>query len=318
MAQDILTVGGGGIVLVAGGNIATTAAGVDLRTSVSGGAAGNLVVVAGAAFTDNGNDVSVTGPSVTGGNIDFRTTAINTINARNATAGSSGGNVTMAAYRGSGGGTVQLPTALNLTTSGTATGTSGNVTMVGGNNTTAINIGAITTSGGTSGGQIDLRGAQPNAPVTITKDSGAYTAGAFLAVVQLRMERSRPTREFLQLPALMYLPRPTAQSLSGAVNTTASVNNTKGGNVTIRSLNRTADVSISSITANGLGSGAGGDVTIDSADIGLGATNANGGATGAGGNILITSVRNTPLDQFFGVFLTPKGNGGGNGGTIYY
>src|SRR5262249_26351541 len=96
--------GHAGISLIAGQNISTTNVGLSfISTSASpkGGDGGPITIVAGASFSETASQVTVTGGSATGGNIDFSTSAINIINSQGTSNGLSttrGGDVTVAAF----------------------------------------------------------------------------------------------------------------------------------------------------------------------------------------------------------------------------
>jgi hypothetical protein len=159
---------GAGITLVAGENITTTAASVKLDTSSGGGNGASIVIIAGAAYTNQGGTVSITGASATGGKIDFATTPITSITS---TGGANGGTINMAAFSVSNlTGSIGISSGSAITAGGGSGGTNGSVIIVAGQQssgpiTTGINLStSIDISGtGGSGGSIALSTSTPNA-----------------------------------------------------------------------------------------------------------------------------------------------------------
>lgn len=317
IANDVSATGGpsgGGLLLVAGGNIRTSMTDVDITSGVSGGQGGNIVMVAGANYVDAGmSSIQITGASATGGNIDFDTTDIGSLRTSSVNAGSAGGDLTLVAYNNpsfSNSGRILLPTAFTLTTSGNGA-SSGNIVIVGSGSGSQILLGDVNTAGGTSGGNVDIASSTLLNPVFITTGSPVYTQGAFFDAVG---------SSIITTGALTTSGGDLSVSSNGAINlgaidTSATISGTKGGNVNLGSDDQTGSLTLLTITANGLGSGRGGDVTLDSAGLVVGVINANGGATGSGGSVIATYISNASFNTF-DELVSAQGNGGGNGGTI--
>src|SRR5262249_42906542 len=113
---------GSDLAIVASNDIVTAAGAGDIDLSSSQADAGKLVVVAGARFTMTAPTLSIPIGSVgsnAGGMIDLNlATALSTSSSANNHAG---GNLTFAAWSGtgSGSGTISLPTAVTATAGGT-------------------------------------------------------------------------------------------------------------------------------------------------------------------------------------------------------
>jgi hypothetical protein len=317
IANDISALGGGagsGLLLVAAGNIRTSAANVDITTGVSGGQGGNIVMIAGADYVNAGaSSIQITGASALGGNINFDTTDISSLRTSSVNAGSSGGDLTLVAYNSANPltGRILLPSSSSLITSGNG-GASGNVVVVGSGTGTQVQIGAVNTSGGTSGGSIDIATSTLSNPVFVSTGMPTYTAGAFFD----DLGPGAITTGALTTSSGNVWVRTDGAINLGAINTTATVSGAKGGDVRVGGDDRIANLTLSTITANGLGSGRGGDVVIDANGLVVGVINANGGATGAGGSVIATHTNDNFATTVFDELVSAAGNGGGNGGTI--
>lgn len=186
--NSLIAQNGGGILLVAGGNISNPEVhlGRRISTEVTSGTAGNITMVAGANFTENvgAGTVTVLGNSNINGVGNFNTsdpaamTAV--ISARGIGAGTTGGTVNIAAFANpGGGGVVGIGRNVILGTGGTG-GANGNINIVGAGN---VSLGTLDTSGGTTGtGNIAVLGANPlatGATATISKSTSTLSAGNF-------------------------------------------------------------------------------------------------------------------------------------------
>jgi len=174
----------GGILLVAGRNVFANAIGVELTTESTTTNAGDLSIITGAAFTQNGTSVTVTGASATGGQIDFDATDVVTINTRSTAANGSGGDLNLIAFLGSDlTGQVFTDGTTAITTGGTGAGVNGNVTIVAGNAAdNALNVASINTAGGSGGGgNVFIAASTPDTTpsVVLSKTNAAITAGDF-------------------------------------------------------------------------------------------------------------------------------------------
>lgn len=169
-----------GISAVAGQDIFNTAAiSINANGATDGG---NVTLVSGADFSVAGTDVTINGASVSGGSIDFVTTAGFGNITSTGTAGT-GGDVTLVAYsNGFNGGSVLLPTTSGIVTTGSGANASGRVTVAAGAiSGQAIQIGSITQSTATNGaaGSLTSIGAATPAAGQVINLSAAYT-GSFI------------------------------------------------------------------------------------------------------------------------------------------
>ena len=85
-----------GVLFVAGANIQNNGGGMVINTS-SANDAGNIAIVAGAAFTQNLTSVTVSGASTTGGNIDLSNGFLG-FDSRSTAGVGDGGDITMVAF----------------------------------------------------------------------------------------------------------------------------------------------------------------------------------------------------------------------------
>jgi len=171
---------GGGITVVAGGTISNAGVGTDFIT-VDGSSSGSITLVAGANFIETAGSLTITGPSTTGGNINFG----NGFDQLDTSGTGGGGAVNLIAYAGSGGGNIFLDSSTDIYTEGIAGPVAnGNVLIVagqGGTGSAIQTLGLIDTNGGLSGtGSVTVVTAQPLNGATISKTSGAVTSGQFI------------------------------------------------------------------------------------------------------------------------------------------
>jgi mucin-19 len=178
--------GGSGITLIAGENVNTSNSSVSLDTSSGSGSGSSITIIAGAAFTNQGDTVSITGASSTGGKIDFATNPILAIKASGTV---NGGSINMAAFSGSNQtGSVAISASTAIMAGGGAKATNGNVVIVAGQKalgltTNGINLNTsidLTGTGGT-GGSIQLATSSPNATVLSPIIAGLGTAAGTIA-----------------------------------------------------------------------------------------------------------------------------------------
>ncbi len=173
--------------MIAGQDIATTVAGVNLSTSSATGNSGNIAIIAGAAYQISANTVTITGPTTkviivgeaptpVGGQIDFNTNGIASLSSQSTAATGNGGTMTIAAFGGiaAGAGLVSINPAVTINSSGSALGTNnGNITIVAASNVT---VGNLTASAlGTNTGAITLQTSQPSTNLVISTGLGAGT-----------------------------------------------------------------------------------------------------------------------------------------------
>jgi fibronectin-binding autotransporter adhesin len=171
----------GGIMIASGADVVTSGA-ASLSTLNPSFGATPISVFAGAAFSLKGDVISISGPSSTGGSIDFTTNPISFITTSGS--GGTGGNITLVAYdAGNNKGVVSVP-ADNITTFG-ATG-NGNLTIIGGAASgTAVNVGSIDLNFGfgpnaAGGGAIILQSGRPGTNLTFNT-TGQLISGILVA-----------------------------------------------------------------------------------------------------------------------------------------
>lgn len=297
-----------GFLSVSGQQVNGNATPGTINGSNSGNGA-NIVVIAGASWTDNGNDVTINGYSGLGGAIYEN--AIGSLST-SSTGGGSAGNITMAAY-GNGStnsGVIRLTFLSEITAKG-AGGSNGNVSIVAngdffGNGIEVIGIDA---TGGTGGGIITLSSSTPNAAGigAISKVDATYSGslvgtvqgtGGIFAAGQIRAQQSV-----------------TVDAGTNGVNINSISVNGLTGNQAAGSVAVTGGgVALGAVQANGIGSGIGGTIDILANNLNASTFSANGGSSGAGGAISITgnSLSYTSLVANGGT----TGTGGAGGSVI--
>ncbi len=196
-----ITTGGADLAVLAKGNIGFgngTPPYLSIDTSSSSGNGGNVLFVAGASLSapingqqvnnDTTSAITITGASVTGGNINLLPTSayFTSLNTGSTFADGKGGNVTMVAYNGY----IFISPGAAVNTSGNSAGSNGNVSMIAGlganngpynNAGSAIWIGPVTATGGSGGGGIvSLAAAQPKfvGGTQIVVQNGSVLAGS--------------------------------------------------------------------------------------------------------------------------------------------
>lgn len=194
-----INVAGADLTVIATGNITESAIGDFTISTTGAGSGGNLTMIAGANITAtsaaaspnvNGgtpSDVTFNQGSIAGGSIQLGNVTMNTTG----TAGGNGGNVLLAAFGGTGGGSGVIDlnvgtltaTGSSIVTGGNGAGSNGNVTLLAPN---GIDIdrdngnGSINTTGGTGGGgSVSIATTQPTSsgPVTYLS-TGQLSSGS--------------------------------------------------------------------------------------------------------------------------------------------
>jgi len=178
--NDIFT-NGQPLSIVAGGNVISAPSVTSIDTSLSGGSGGQIFIAAGAAFTTNPTNITITGGTAGGGNIDLPSvTVIRSGNFDNI----NGGDITMLAFEGAGGtGRLLAP---NAEFASRAPSTTGDIQIIAESNAgmpAVVFATAGTDIGGSSvGGRIEVQNAQINVvtPVVINSLPGP-TEGSVLS-----------------------------------------------------------------------------------------------------------------------------------------
>lgn len=180
----------GNVLMVASSNINSVGA-VNTSAPFAGGTAGNVTLVAGGLASSPAGPAVTVSASPGGGNIYLSQPFGNAIVTAAGTTGTNatGGNVNLAAY-GSGTSVGDVTVKSAIDTSGSGTGTSGNVNVVAGGassasspaNPVTLVIGSIITSRATGSlvdsGNVALSTSVPG-PAAINISTGAITAGSF-------------------------------------------------------------------------------------------------------------------------------------------
>ena len=194
LAGSYVTNGGGGVTIVSGRYMSGAApTQTDIDTSNSSGNGGNVFVIAGAAFTQDANNITITGASSTGGYIFFDNlgsgtgNSLGNVDTSSSAANGSGGNVTFIAYRGSDTVAGYVLTDFEdtvVTTGGSGTGSNGNITVIAGQNNGGFGLGlrgSFDTTGGSAVGTGDFYAAtaQPLGNVVISQNTQSITSGTF-------------------------------------------------------------------------------------------------------------------------------------------
>src|SRR5579885_748938 len=332
---------GGYVQAVASGNIisagGTQPANVgpnNIDTSGITGSAGNVNLIAGAQSTA-GTSTTITGAATSGGGISI--TGASGINAAVSPGDTAcnGGNVSLMAYASPTGGygsvIVQGQIATAGGTASLSSGTSGDVTVLGGGtNSTGspaatISLPNIITAEGSQagGGDVTIKTAQPGANVVIS-NTGAVTSGSFLnstdangAVTTGSITTTGANLVATDVTGGNVLISAGANSaasanaiLTGAINTTASqvgvgsaqAHADNGGTVTLISAVKggagNQDITTGPITTTGFDPGgvagaAGGAVRVQAGtSINVGPITTGGAASGAGGGSVLLSAGN--------------------------
>lgn len=171
----------GGILVVAGGDIAAPFAATVFSTSSATGDAGHISLIAGATFTQNANQVVVTGASAIGGDINFALAGFDELDSSSTAVGGAGGDITLVAFDGTeDSGNIYIQNNATVNSSGTGSGANGSIIMVAGSVTDGINAQidfALTGAAGT--GEISLNNSVPVTPVTLSKQTAGVTSGDF-------------------------------------------------------------------------------------------------------------------------------------------
>ena len=187
---------GEALAIIAQGNITATSGLTQIATNGSASTGHSIYIIAGANPTGgtvttgttlpaqtfptySGNattNVTITGNSATGGNVDLSGANANlSITSRSTNSDTAGGDITIAAYAGTGGGRVTLPVNSTIDSRGNGAGANGNVTILAGATSGTLQVGNIVASGpggGTGGGAVSIATAQPTF-------SGAATSMVF-------------------------------------------------------------------------------------------------------------------------------------------
>jgi len=305
-----------GITVVANRNISTTDSALRIDATSGLGDGGNIVIMAGAAYTNGTTDVKINGASTTGGSVDLSSGSgeLEFLSSTSSMVGGSGGNITLVAFTAAAGnqGRVLLPTAVTLTTSGNGN-SSGFVTIVGGatDSSDSIRVGSIDTSFGTNDtGVITLASAKPNVSSTgaIVAVGGDYL-GTFTSP---NLTSGKITAATLTTAGADISVNTSGDLTLSNIKASATSDGFSGGQIKVAA---NKNLSIPDVESNGFGSGAGGSITIGggSTSLLLGPINADGGATGDGGKVSISSSLNTVT---LNTISAVSGGFGGNGGSI--
>ncbi len=301
---------GGNIALISSGNIILSGAN-NAPGLVSGG--GKINIIAGTAFTSAGRRITIAGASSTGGYI----TSAN----GHAPIISTGGNILMVAYAGSGtlSGGIGVVDSMPITSGGTGAGINGDVTIIaGGVSPSVINLSTINTAGGGGGGgNVTIIGAQPVINGTLTIINGKITTGSLSPGID-----------------------PASDIITGAITTSSgNVLIAGGANVTTSTITTGFWLPTSSGFGNGFGNSGSVNITSSGGALNLGAISTNGLVPGNfAGNITLTApggitigdinangyisstggiITITTPGAIVGTFINATGSLGGSAGSIF-
>lgn len=159
----------GGILMVSGGDITSGPGGTAALFIEPDGNAGNIAVIAGANFTVNPTNVTITGASGTGGDVQFATNPIANFQASSNLNGN-GGKIHLIAYDG----IIALPAhptpfSVRADSNG-GTFTNGDITIIAGANVANAIVmgGAQATGSNNNTGDISILAQDPNTGVTLS------------------------------------------------------------------------------------------------------------------------------------------------------
>jgi len=324
----------GGLLVVAGADIQEFGANA-INTSNATGSGGAITFVAGAAFTSDANNITITGSSASGGNVDLRGELL-TITSRGLGANASGGDINLIAYAKADGtkGTVSnFNNATTLLTGGTGSGANGDAIFVAGNNQNTNAIGDpgnpvnVNTTGGLTGtGDIFFAVATPNSPVTIAKATAVPTdtfLGGTLRNGNISLGTITTTGTVSQAHAQSFnigpINAPTASfryetanaiNVNGAINVlgldllATSINvgfNITGQKLSFDSQNGITAFNAGTLTVSPDGGGNGGQLAINASNVTWASSGTSplvldtSGSTGLGGTLSVTLTDSSPV-----------------------
>jgi YVTN family beta-propeller protein len=331
----------GGISVISSANITSTAAAAIDASNLTG-SGGNITMVAGANYTNNGQYVTI-GTNTNSGFIDLSTSPISALTSSGG-AGGRGGNINLIAYDGAatGGGSVSTPSALTITSGGNGAGINGDVTIIAGQSAaggSTINVGSINASGGLAGtGSVTLRAALPGSGQTVSTTNatpaGSFTNGALVDATMTNGSLSAPSSVNLQVGGNANINQAgntisTSQlgltmgngtaTVTNAGNTISNLNitNTGAANINVSTTSALNVVSVLStlgglnVTANGISS----NISINAGSVhyaaGAGAVNVNAPISALSGPVALTgSVLNvnSNVSAPSGILMVSSGN----------
>lgn len=266
------------------------------------GPGGSVSLIAGVNFTNDGTSVTTLGASTNGGNVNLSTfSTLQGLSSVTSANNSRGGDITLVAYSGSGNnGRVLIPTSVTiLTGSSGASGTPGNITLIGGATSgNAVYVGDISTASSTtsSGGALGVAVGNPLNPVTINLTT-QQTNTSFNNVMQTDGNVQLGNITMLA-NSQTHISSQNGSMIIGTINTANSVGIGTGsaGSVEIV-VSGSGNLTTGNIVTAGLGATSGGDVTISmqSGTLTTPNINADAGTSGHGGAVEISVNRNTQL-----------------------
>lgn len=163
----------GGITLKADGSVRSNTSPIGISSASSTGNAGAIVISAGTATTF--------------GEVDFSTSPISVLDSHSSALNGSGGDIQITSTNfGGSGGRVIIPNSVTILSGGSGSGNNGNVSITAsssGDQSTAISLGGIDTTGGATNGTGSIVLNTPNGGMTvnglISTDSANVTASGF-------------------------------------------------------------------------------------------------------------------------------------------
>lgn len=319
LAHSNLTIQGnitapGGLLGMASGSIVMDGI-YSISSASSTKSGGNIALIAGVDFINNITSVTTNGPSATGGNLSLSSPSpLAQLTTETSADNSSGGDLTLVAYAGSGAGQVLVPTGLTIFTgSSGVNGTPGDITIVGGATTgNAITTGNISMASSTtsSGGILNVAVGNPTQTITINTNT-VQPNGQFNAVAASDGNISMGNITMIA-KSQTFIDAKNGSVTLGTISTGNSIGNGTGsaGDVEIF-ISGTGSLTTSTIVTNGAGATTGGDVfiSLNGGAYSVGAISANAGTSGTGGDVEVRVVSNTQL--LTNTISATSTNGGG-------
>ncbi len=281
----------------------TTTTGATINTS--GGA---ITLVSGSAFTttQSTSTFSVTGSTSSGGQLNLFN--LSSFSSATSSGNTNGGNITLAAFAGSGSnsGSISSPVSLTITSGGHGSGTNGSFLALAGapsdnapySQFVTMHFNNINTSGGTGGGgNITLATATPSVGSGLTITNGAITSGSIVG-------NGTPSN-----PGALYLDSATTSGGNVAVISGFSITSDSGNAITTNggAITLIAGAAFSTPTGSNVlnitgASSTGGPIYAEGAESTFGLSSSTSAGNTNGGNVTVIAFGSS-----LGLILTAGG-----------
>lgn len=186
LAQDITAPGG--ILVVAGGDIYSPNFGTVFSAESAIGNGGNITMIAGATFTQSGNNITITGAGTIGGDVNLARDGFNEVRTNSNAANGSAGDITLVAFDAAGNdsGNIYIQNNATVNASGNGTGANGNIILVAGSDTPSVPLPSgivadinFSLTGAAGTGLISFNNSTPNTGVVLSTATAGVTSGDF-------------------------------------------------------------------------------------------------------------------------------------------